>query len=279
MAPCAQVLRLPTISTAVVDSVLSRAAAELQSGDPQAATQASAALIASANAREAEGGGGLDAAQATQMREDVLEIVRSAAAATAPTAAAVGQTAAAVEAVVELVEQVSEGAAAQASELVGAVVNASLAIAEPLAEGTSSAVVRAVSSILSAVERLTAAAATATAATAATVATATAAANNNTTNATAVATADSDAGATTTASFPPPPPPSALYAGLRGTLGALAHAMVKGALAGESTRTALAKRVQLTPACTLHVLPPCVYHASAMHAPCIGQTSIGHACT
>ena len=141
----ATVRRLPVISTAVVDSVLSRAAEKLQSGDPQAATQASAALLASANAREAEeggsgGGSGLDATQAAQMREAVLEIVISAAAATAPSAAAFRQTAAAVEAVVEVVAQVSEVVAQQATQLVGAMVNASLGIAEPLAEGTNTAV-------------------------------------------------------------------------------------------------------------------------------------------
>ena len=145
----ATVLRLPVISTAVVDSVLSHAADKLQSGDPQAATQAGAVLLASANARETAeaegggsgGGGSLDATQAAQMREAVLEIVSSAAASTAPSAAAHGQTAAAVAAVVEVVGQVSEVVAQQATQLVGAMVNASLGIAEPLAEGTSTTVV------------------------------------------------------------------------------------------------------------------------------------------
>ena len=233
----ATVLPLPVIGAEVVGSVLSRAEERLQSGDPQAATQASAALITSANARAAEGGGGgLGAAEAAQMREKVLGIVRDAAAATAPTAAAVGQIASAVEAVVTVVDQVSEGAAEQASELVGGLVNASLAMSEPLADGTSVAVVRAVSSIFSAVELLTAAA-DAAAANAAN-------ANATTSNGTAAAVDVTDAGGVTAAT-PPPPPPATLYAGLRETLSALAHAMVKGALAGEAASTALAERVQL----------------------------------
>ena len=272
----ATVLPLPVIGTAVVDSVLIRATEKLQSGDPQAATQASAALITSANAREAEGGGGgLGAAEATQMREEVLKIVRSAAAATAPTAAAVGQIASAVEAVVAVVGQVSDGAAVQASELVGGLVNASLSMSEPLAVGTSSAVVRAVSSILSAVELLTAAADTAAANADAD------AANATTSNSTASAVVDTDAGGVTAATSPPPPPPPAtLYAGLRETLGALAHAMVKGALAGEAASTALAERVQRPSVCThahactcMHVSMlaiHCTCHERAMHAPCTG---------
>ena len=294
----ATVLPLPVIGAAVVDSVLSRAAEKLQSGDPQAATQASAALITSANAREAEGGGGLGAAEATQMREKVLEIVRDAAAATAPTAAAVGQIVSAVEAVVAVVGQVSDGAAVQASELVGGLVNASLSMSEPLANGTSSAVVRAVSSIFSAVERLTAFADATAAAAAAD------AANATTSNGTASAAADTDAGIIAAAS-PPPPPPAALYAGLRETLSALAHAMVKGALAGEAASTALAERVRrpcmctctctyictctcvctcacactcvctccaCTCACMCVSMPPILYtcHAQAMHVPCTG---------
>jgi hypothetical protein len=257
----ATVLPLPVIGAAVVDSVLSRAAEKLQSGDPQAATQASAALITSANAREAEGGGsGLGAAEAAQMREEVLEIVRGAAAATAPTAAAVGQIASAVEAVVAVVGQVSDGAAVQASELVGGLVNASLSMSEPLADGTSSAVVRAVSSILSAVERLTAAADTAAANAAA------AAANATTSNSTASAAVDTDAGGVTAATSPPPPPPPAtLYAGLRETLGALAHAMVKGALAGEAASTALAERVR-RPCVWTHA--QCTKHIHMRAFPC-----------
>ena len=232
----ATVLPLPVLGAEVVGSVLSRAEERLQSGDPQAATQASAALITSANARAAEGAGsGLGAAEAAQMREKVLRIVRDAAAATAPTAAAVGQIASAVEAVVTVVDQVSAGAAEQASELVGGLVNASLSMSEPLADGTSSAVVRAVSSVFSAVELLTAAADAAAASAAD--------ANATTSNGTAAAAVVADAGGT--APTPPPPPPAALYAGLRETLSALAHAMVKGALSGEAASTALAERVQL----------------------------------
>ena len=276
----ATVLPLPVIGAAVVDSVLSRAAEKLQSGDPQAATQASAALITSANAREAEGGGGLGAAEATQMRELVLEIVRDAAAATAPTAAAVGQIVSAVEAVVAVVGQVSDGAAVQASELVGGLVNASLSISESLANGTSSAVVRAVSSIFSVVEQLTATADATAAAAAAD------AANATTSNGTASAAVDTDAGIIAAASPPPPPPPAKLYAGLRETLSALAHAMVKGALAGEAASTALAERVRRPCVCT-HALAhahacafPChLYDAHAMHEPCTCHAQVQLAVT
>ena len=270
----ATVLPLPVIGAAVVDSVLIRATEKLQSGDPQAATQASAALITSANAREAEGGGGgLGAAEATQMREEVLKIVRGAAAATAPTAAAVGQIASAVEAVVAVVGQVSDDAAVQASELVGGLVNASLSMSEPLAVGTSSAVVRAVSSILSAVELLTATADTAAANAAADDA------NATTSNSTASAVVDTDAGGVTAAMSPPPP--ATLYAGLRKTLGALAHAMVKGALAGEAASTALAERVQRLSVCThAHAHVDVRFHASyTMHMPCTRHARAMHRCS
>ena len=74
------------------------------------------------------------------MRENVLELVSSAATAGAVTASAVGQTASAVEAVVEVVEQVSEAAATQATELVGSVVTSALGMSEPISAGTSMAV-------------------------------------------------------------------------------------------------------------------------------------------
>ena len=127
----ATVLPLPSISAAVIDSVLDQAREALQSGDPQATTQASAALVLSLNEREAEGTGRLDGQEAVQMRENVLELVSSAATAGAVTASAVGQTASAVEAVVEVVEQVSEAAATQATELVGSVVTSALGMSEP----------------------------------------------------------------------------------------------------------------------------------------------------
>ena len=57
-------LPLPSISAAVIDSVLDQAREALQSGDPQATTQASAALVLSLNEREAEGTRTLDAQQA-----------------------------------------------------------------------------------------------------------------------------------------------------------------------------------------------------------------------
>ena len=50
------------------------------------------------------------------MRENVLELVSSAAAASAVTPAAVTQTASALEAVVEVVDQVSEAAVTQATD-------------------------------------------------------------------------------------------------------------------------------------------------------------------
>ena len=112
----ATVLPLPSISAAVIDSVLDQAREALQSGDPQATTQASAALVLSLNEREAEGTGRLDGQEAVQMRENVLELVSSAAAASAVTPAAVTQTASALEAVVEVVDQVSEAAATQATD-------------------------------------------------------------------------------------------------------------------------------------------------------------------
>ena len=70
----------------------------------------------SLNEREAEGTGRLDGQEAVQMRENVLELVSSAAAASAVTPAAVTQTASALEAVVEVVDQVSEAAATQATD-------------------------------------------------------------------------------------------------------------------------------------------------------------------
>jgi hypothetical protein len=135
----ARVLPLPSISAAVIDSVLEQAREALQSGDPQATTQASAALVLSLNEREAEGTGTLDAQQAVQMRENVLELVSSAAAAGAVTPTAVGQTASALEAVVEVVDQVSEAAATQATELVGSVITSALGMSEPISAGASTA--------------------------------------------------------------------------------------------------------------------------------------------
>ena len=209
------VLPLPSISAAVVDSVLEQAREALQSGDPQATTQASAALVLSVNAREADGTGALDAQQAVQLRESVLELVSSAAAAGAATASAVGQTAAAVEAVVEVVEQVSEAAAAQASRLVGTVVNSSLGMSEPLSAGTSTAVVRTCSSLFSALERQEAE-----------------------TGGTESSTNASSAANNTSMS-------TALYGGLRDSLGGLGHLMLKDSLAGEAATTVLAGRVQI----------------------------------
>ena len=209
------VLPLPSISAAVVDSVLKQAREALQSGDPQATTQASAALVLSVNAREADGTGALDAQQAVQLRESVLELVSSAADAGAATASAVGQTAAAVEAVVEVVEQVSEAAAAQASRLVGTVVNSSLGMSQPLSAGTSTAVVRTCSSLFSAIERQEA------------------------------ETGGTESGTNATAAANNTSMSTALYDGLRDSLGGLGHLMLKNSLAGEAATTVLAGRVQI----------------------------------
>ena len=217
----ATVLPLPSISAAVIDSVLEQAREALQSGDPQATTQASAALVLSLNAREAEGTGTLDAQQAVQMRENVLELVSSAAAAGAMTASAVGQTASAVEAVVEVVDQVSEAAATQASRLVGAIVNSSLGISEPISTGTSTTLVRTCSSLFTAIERQETDGAETTGA-------------GNDTDATAAANSTSQA-----------PSSTALYGGLRDSLSGLGHLMLKGSLAGEAATKVLAGRVQI----------------------------------
>ena len=204
----------------------------MQAGNPQAATQAGAALMQSVNAREAGGAGGagstlgaLGAAAAVQMREDVLTLVSSAAAASTPTPAAVGQTAAVVEAVGEVAGQVSERAATQASQLVDRVVNTSLGMEAPLADGTSVAVVRTISSLFAAVELLTAAEGGESTA-------ATSAASSIASGAAVVAAADNHDKVGPAPQ--PPPPPAALYSGLRDTLGSLGHAMLKGAVAGEA---------------------------------------------
>ena len=218
----ATVLPLPSISAAVIDTVLERAREALQSGDPQATTQASAALVLSLNAREAEGTGTIDAQQAVQMRENVLELVSSAAAAGAVTASAVGQTASAVEAVVEVVDQVSEAAATQASRLVGAVVSSSLGISEPISTGTSTTLVRTCSSLFTAIERQETDGAETTGA-------------GNDTDATAAA-----ANGTSQA-----PRSTALYGGLRDSLGGLGHLMLKESLVGEAATKVLAGRVQI----------------------------------
>ena len=214
----ATVLPLPSISAAVIDSVLEQAREALQSGDPQATTQASAALVLSLNAREAEGTGTLDAQQAVQMRENVLELVSNAAAAGAATASAVGQTASAVEAAVEVVDQVSEAAATQATQLVGAVVNSSLGISELISAGTSTTLVRTCSSLFTAIERQE---------------TETTGAGNGM-NATAAAKGTSDASRS-----------KELYSGLRDSLGGLGHLMLKESLVGEAATKVLAGRVQI----------------------------------
>ena len=212
----ASVLPLPSISAAVIDSVLDQAREALQGGDPQATTQASAALVLSLNAREAEGTGSLDAQQAVQMRENVLELVSSAAAAGAVTASAVSQTASAVEAVVEVVDQVSEAAATKASRLVGSVVNSSLGISEPINPSTSTTLVRTCSSLFSAIER-----------------------QETDGAATTGAGGDSNAAAAANGTS------QALYGDLRDSLGGLGHLMLKESLVGEAATKVLAGRVQI----------------------------------
>ena len=200
----------------MIDSVLDQAREALQGGDAQATTQASAALVLSLNTREAEGTGSLDAQQAVQMRENVLELVSSAAAAGAVTAAAVGQTASAVEAVVEVVDQVSEDAATKASSLVGSVVNSSLGISESINPDTSTTLVRTCSSLFSAIER-------------------------QETGRAATTGAGGDASAAAAANGTS----QALYGDLRDSLGGIGHLMVKESLVGESATKVLAGRVQI----------------------------------
>ena len=96
----------------------------------------------------------------------------------------------------------------------------------------SVAVVRAVSSILSAVELLTTV--TVSAGSAATAITATSGNASNARNSTASAAIAAS-----------PPPRAALYTELRGTLSSLASAMLKGAVTGEAASKALAEKVQL----------------------------------